>query len=536
MKKNIQNAASLVVILSLFWVTSCRTTDSENSLSASGISAVNVNLLGTAFTDLSGNAQASTGKSGTKADVVQSHSVLVDPSHVISVEYAPATTSLKTSAGINPVAVISGNPLTQGMKFRVIAYNNSTTAESYSDYTIGAGNSIQGNPLMLSHGVNYTIVAYSYGSAYLPPYNASATTLPYSDANRDFMFVKTSFTPNGANTANTIPITLNHKTTEITTKIDATANGNITNIQNAKITPHYTTADISLADGSISNYANAAANGVPLVFPNVSTAATTQTANKILINANSSSPFNYMGSFSADIAIGGSPSKTVSLPNSFQIIPGYRKNLTIKFARCGANINGTDRYFMCHNLGADYSQDPKSTVNAAALHGAKYFWGTKTPILTQAQDQANDNINLTSNSVKDSNAWDGANYNNPCPNGYRVPTQGELFSLDVLRLLFSYNNTSTEGSWTNSSTNYGSFRTYTSKNDNTLSIRLPAAGIRRGNNIIEFRGSNGYYWSSTSTNSDNDAYPFFFGADPDQGKVTQSGSKDVAMAVRCIAN
>ncbi|CAI9686573.1 hypothetical protein HZQ11_15890 [Elizabethkingia anophelis] len=533
MKKNIQNAASLVVTLSLFWVTSCRTTDSENSLSASGISAVNVNLLGTAFTDLSGNAQASTGKSGTIADVVQSHSVLVDPSHVISVEYAPATTSLKTSAGINPVAVISGNPLTQGMKFRVIAYNNSTTAESYSDYTIGAGNSIQGNPLMLSHGVNYTIVAYSYGSAYLPLYDASATTLPYSDDNRDFMFVKTSFTPNGANTANTIPITLNHKTTEITTKIDATANGNITNIQNAKITPHYTTATISLADGSISNYANAAANGVPLVFPNVSTAATTQTANKILINANSSSPFNYMGSFSADIAIGGSPSKTVSLPNSFQIIPGYRKILTIKFARCGASINGTNRYFMCHNLGADYSQDPNNPSNNALVHGAKYFWGAKTPTVTQTDDQASPNISITNNGDTNANAWAGANYNNPCPTGYRVPTKEELTSLSGL-LPFNNddNNFSSKGSWNDSTTSYDSFRIYTSRSDNTLSIALPAAGYRNSSGDIIQRGSAGRYWSSDN-NGGLHAYHLLFGNLLNQ---ILSGGTASGLSVRCIAN
>ncbi|NHQ68948.1 hypothetical protein HAV29_20460, partial [Elizabethkingia miricola] len=77
----------------------------------------------------------------------QSRSVLINPSTVLVVKLS-TDTSLNTSASINPVAAIPGDPLTSGIKFRIIAYKQSDGAYyTHQDYTIG----VAPVPLMLDN-------------------------------------------------------------------------------------------------------------------------------------------------------------------------------------------------------------------------------------------------------------------------------------------------------------------------------------------------------------------------------------------------
>ncbi|MDV3932325.1 hypothetical protein CMT76_16560 [Elizabethkingia anophelis] len=548
MMKNIQKTTILAVASSFLLMNSCRSNDTENTLIASGTSAVNIQFSGTDFADETGSAQASVGKSGIVANTIQSRSVLVDPSHVLTVQYAPATNALKTSAGINGMAAVDGNAMTPGTKFRILAYNgNNTTAESQSDYTVGASGAITGAPLMLTNGATYTIVAYSYGSSYLPPITNNIQSVPYDNTpgNRDLMYQKLTFQPNGNNGVNTITIKLRHVTTQITTIIDAASygSGNITNIQNAKITPHYTNGNLALASGTITgpgtNTTNALTglstidpNGVPLVFPNLSTPNLVQTANPIMINA------NQRGTFSADIALNNGPLKNVGLPDSFLIKPGYRRNLTIKLARCGANILGKDRNFMCHNLGADYTVNPDPTdptTDKAKLHGAKYQWGAPTETVSMEQDQSAAIVTYSSNGNVTS-GWDKpGGLNNPCPEGYRMPTSQELGSLFGYNGVDNQYNTSTfTGTpWVPGINNYGNFRTITSKNNPAYSISLPAAGYRQGSGTsIQNRGFLGWYWTAT-----NSTYLQIQGTkDGLTLNGVYPGGSGVAMSVRCISD
>jgi hypothetical protein len=93
---------------------------------------------------------------------------------------------------------------------------------------------------------------------------------------------------------------------------------------------------------------------------------------------------------------------------------------------------------------------------------------------------ANASFILTPNSPWDwrspqnDNLWQGVNgVNNPCPGGYRLPTEAEL---GAERLSWSSNNAQ------------GAFAS---------ALKLPVAGFRSSNGSIGTVGTNGRYWSST---------------------------------------
>jgi hypothetical protein len=104
-------------------------------------------------------------------------------------------------------------------------------------------------------------------------------------------------------------------------------------------------------------------------------------------------------------------------------------NVTIQDCSCcGAMVSATEwKQFMCHNLGADESANPFTP--SAAIHGAKYKWGSKEPALTQEEDQLNSGgVSGWGASSPASDAWqpDQKAPDDPCPAGWRVPSSSEF--------------------------------------------------------------------------------------------------------------
>lgn len=182
------------------------------------------------------------------------------------------------------------------------------------------------------------------------------------------------------------------------------------------------------------------------------------------------------------------------------IIPSIAFGQTI-----GAYISPTEfREFMPYNLGVtDASLDPLSP--SQGIHGAKYQWGEKVPSISQVYDQANSGVipgwNTTTTTPAPDNSWmDGTKTaNDPCPAGFRVPTQNEWLGV------INNNSKTYVGAWTNDAANYDSGI----KLGNTLF--LPSAGRRRtprpfSGGALENRGSNGYYWSTTGSGESQALY------------------------------
>jgi uncharacterized protein (TIGR02145 family) len=149
----------------------------------------------------------------------------------------------------------------------------------------------------------------------------------------------------------------------------------------------------------------------------------------------------------------------------------------------------TGRTWMDRNLGA--AQVATSSTDAAS-YGDLYQWGrladghqcrtsATTTTLSGSNVPGHGSFILAPNSPYDwrspqnTNLWQGVNgVNNPCPTGYRLPTEVEL---NAERLSWSSNNTA------------GAFAS---------PLKLPVAGYRHYSNGAQgLVGSGGYYWSST---------------------------------------
>jgi len=219
--------------------------------------------------------------------------------------------------------------------------------------------------------------------------------------------------------------------------------------------------------------------------------------------------------------------RTISIPLR-NLRQCYKQTIRIKLRRCGAYLRPdmmTDwRQFMCHNLGVDYNLDPFTP--SADIHGDKYQWGYKTPIIKQKDDVYQSGPVPGWNTIEKTNTWDNG-IDDPCPEGYRVPTLYEWVYIGY------YKNTSgiiRLGTWSNT----GSERVANAGVMIGNHLMLPAAGIR------ERDGSTGLGYGTLAT---------YWGIDTDVGvsdpylvllfninyqTVATSGWKNHAMPVRCI--
>jgi uncharacterized protein (TIGR02145 family) len=188
----------------------------------------------------------------------------------------------------------------------------------------------------------------------------------------------------------------------------------------------------------------------------------------------------------------------------------------------------TGKTWMDRNLGAT---QVAATVTDANAYGDLYQWGrgsdghqcrasTVTSTISSSAQPGHNNFILNNSSVtyndwlipQNINLWQGLNgVNNPCPSGYRLPTDTELDTEN--------------NSWT-SQNSTGAF---------SSPLKLTLAGYRYYNNggAVDGEGVTGNYWSSTVLTSDVNSRYLFFGSTSTtvSGLLRASGA-----SVRCIKN
>ena len=172
---------------------------------------------------------------------------------------------------------------------------------------------------------------------------------------------------------------------------------------------------------------------------------------------------------------------------------------------------GYDSNDASYPSGANLVKGPVDrSLGSSAEHADKFFYNSSHP------------YNWCTNQIDD--LWadsNGKTVNDPCPEGWRVPTWGELQSL-----IANYSARSTDASEHNGRYFTGEY-TYM---EGIQKIFLPAAGYRScDDGVVYGRGGLSYYWSSTSYNSR--AGHLYF----DSGSVVINDSYRAAgYTVRCV--
>jgi uncharacterized protein (TIGR02145 family) len=186
----------------------------------------------------------------------------------------------------------------------------------------------------------------------------------------------------------------------------------------------------------------------------------------------------------------------------------------------------TEKIWMDRNLGA--SQVATSSTDADA-YGDLYQWGraadghqirtsnaTTTLATSDTPGHGDFIINNTTpfdwRSPKNDNLWQGVSgTNNPCPSGYRLPTDAELEA--------------ERASWGSNNNAAGAFAS---------PLKLPLAGRRGSNGSLNDAGSFGHYWSSTVGGVDDtySRYLYFSDSNAFMGNNRRANG----YSVRCLRN
>jgi uncharacterized protein (TIGR02145 family) len=229
------------------------------------------------------------------------------------------------------------------------------------------------------------------------------------------------------------------------------------------------------------------------------------------------------GTASFSITVGGqSCSFTVSVAAAQPQYPAGTVHCADATAVVDVTNPTTGKTWMDRNLGASQAATSSTDVNS---YGDLYQWGRRadghqcrtsatTSTLSSIDQPAHGDFilapyaSLDWRSPQNANLWQGVNgVNNPCPSGYRIPTDAEL--------------TAELQSWGGQQNSSGAF---------SSPFKLPMAGYRSSSNASLYNvGTDGYYWSGTVSGTSSRS--LYFGS---SNAFMDGNSRAHGFSVRCL--
>lgn len=200
-------------------------------------------------------------------------------------------------------------------------------------------------------------------------------------------------------------------------------------------------------------------------------------------------------------------------------------------------INGLVRQMMVYNLGANTAMNPNSPQQG--IMGNYYQWGTHDPVATAYTDPGSIS-GWNSTGYAPNKSWNSGTesspvktLNDPCPDGFRIPTHNEWDSFDT-----SSSSKYNIGTWAEDgyigATNFTAAKVFV---NNGSIITFPSAGTRvySYSGGLMWRAARGYYWSSTEAPYANNIQAMSLAFDADKIYSAEAPVRTSGNSIRCIS-
>lgn len=536
---------SLFLLLGTLWFGSCK---EGNDFAEENKVLLKVAVSGSEF---NGDLELKTTKASTEVNsealAKQIRYVPFDADHVLAVELTVDDTDIQEGGRMmakngSRAAV---EDVQAGIRYKIVVYSDNGEYITERDYI--RGQESQTEDLMLDSGVEYTFIAYSINStsdnpavSFADPANKNLSNSSIQDleGKSDLMYFRKEMQLSSSG-ENYLGIVFQHKFSQITTVLDATASGyTISNI-NASFDSHYPQADINLSDAAITREGTLGSAAVN--FSGINTAVVTGIN---ILNANTTSAALNI----ASITIGTITRTDIPPIGNLNVTPGMKYNLNLTITPNDVNtehmgvpvVKVAGMLWMRHNLGANTSLDPDQSPTTANHMGNYYQYGRRAVVATSSTGSGA--ISGWNTTAAPAGAWNSGTEaapvktnNDPCPSGFRVPTRMEY------QTLIDNTVASNIGTWTtNGNENRtGAAKVLTSKTNANVKLTFPAAGYRNGNQgILYWRGGNAGYWTSSVTASELIRYRIgqnVQGIATDDAGQPNNLSRTSGFFIRCIA-
>jgi|GEM_PF-2692388 len=395
-----------IIVYALFAAlnfSSCRNVEPDNpqnaiaSLPTNGKVNVQVNFLGTYFNSS-----------------IDAYSLADSKPQTFVRNIAGNTLVAELTPSVSPFSeIVKGENLPKDYPYRVFVFDQEDKIfVDYKDFKVGEEKPAS---FTLDSEGNYILIAYTDAIGKLPEFNAQED-LTLDDITVDFegadvMYFKLeNYSP--SKIGNIVNIILMHKTSTITLDVKQILYKEY--VKDVSITPNYMSGVLNLSTGEIVDRKESIEYKIADEYLTFNAPEGNVVSGQMPINVADTLMFGVKIKLNNEF-------EEFKFPFKLGLGTKYTLSLKLKY-NCGAYVSKELwKEFMCHNLGANYDAHPINKITD--LYGNKYQWGVKEPATTHEED-----VNNASKTIVPVNteidAWrdDFKTENDPCPNGYRIPT------------------------------------------------------------------------------------------------------------------